>query len=423
MRSGGTNVSEKIAIKPELVIPELVAADSQDAIRQLGETLVSAGYAKDSYVDVVLEREKNYPTGIEFPLCGVAMPHGEPDEVLGAAIAIGRCVSPVPFKRMEDFSQEVDVRLVAMLAVADPSEHLDVLGKLIAAFSDEETCAALLSSDDPVTIAKVVDDAINGGVTMNHMEQVLSEKKAAGRKVFVGYFSLGDPAMGDQVERAGEFIADGVDVLELGIPYENPALDGAVVSASMARALEVTTPAAAMDSIAELRTAYPDACLQIMCYYETIEAMGIEAFCEHAAAIGADGVLAPNVPDEVKPALAEALDRAGLLQPLFVPVDLADADVAALAAAGRGYMFLQAQEGKTGARDGVSPRVEGNVRRLREAGATAALCAGFGISKPQQVKDLMAMGADGVIVGSSIIDAVIAGNSREYISSLRAALD
>lgn len=156
-------MSEKIAIKPELVIPDLVAADSQDAIRQLGEALVSAGYAKGSYVDVVLEREKSYPTGIEFPLCGVAMPHGEPDDVLGAAIAIGRCANPVPFKRMEDFSREVDVRLVAMLAVADPAGHLDVLGKLIAVFSDEETCAALLSSDDPAAIAKIVDDAINGG--------------------------------------------------------------------------------------------------------------------------------------------------------------------------------------------------------------------------------------------------------------------
>lgn len=258
---------------------------------------------------------------------------------------------------------------------------------------------------------------------MNHMEQALGEKRAAGRKIFVGYFPLGDPAMGDQVERVGEFIADGVDVLELGIPYENPVLDGAVVSASMARALEATTATAAMDSIAELRAAYPDACLQIMCYYETIEAMGIEAFCEHAAAVGADGVLAPNVPSEAKPRLAEALDRAGLLQPLFVPVDLADEDVASFAKAGRGYMFLQAQEGKTGPRDGVSPRVEGNVDRLRGAGAMAALCAGFGISKPQQIKDLMAMGADGVIVGSSIIDAVIAGDSREYISSLRAALD
>lgn len=258
---------------------------------------------------------------------------------------------------------------------------------------------------------------------MNHMERVLAEKKAAGHKIFVGYFPLGDPAMGKQVERVGEFIADGVDVLELGIPYKDPSLDGAVVSASMARALEVTTPLAAMDSIADLRDAYPDACLQIMTYYETIDAMGVDAFCEHAAAAGANGILAPNVPEDREDDLAKAIEGHGLLQPLFVPVDVSDKDVEGFAEKGRGYLFLQAQEGKTGPRDGVSPRVADNVRRLREAGASAALCAGFGISKPKQISDLMAMGAEGVIVGSSIIDAVLAGTSREYISSLRAALD
>lgn len=258
---------------------------------------------------------------------------------------------------------------------------------------------------------------------MNRMERILEGKRAAGRKILVGYFPLGDPAMGGQIARVGEFIADGVDVLELGIPYEDPVLDGEVVSASMERALEVTTPAAAMDSIAELRAAYPDACLQIMTYYETIETMGVEAFCKRAEAAGADGVLAPNVPEEKRTNLAAALDRTGLLQPLFVPIDLADDAVANYAKAGRGYLFLQAQEGKTGSRDNVSPRVADNVRRLREAGAKASLCAGFGISRPRQILDLMNMGADGVIVGSSIIDAVLEGHSREYISLLRAALD
>ena len=148
---------------PELVIPELEASDSRGAIKQLGGALVSSGYAKSSYIDVVLEREASYPTGIEFPLCGVAMPHGEPDDVLGAAIAIGRCSSSIPFKRMDDFSQEVDVRLIAMLAVGDPAGHLDVLGKLIAMFSDEGACGELLSCDDPKVISKIVDDAINGG--------------------------------------------------------------------------------------------------------------------------------------------------------------------------------------------------------------------------------------------------------------------
>lgn len=258
---------------------------------------------------------------------------------------------------------------------------------------------------------------------MNHMEQVLAEKKIAGRRILVGYFPLGDPLMGDPVARVGEFIEDGVDVLELGIPYAEPSLDGAVVSDSMARALDAMDARGAMDLIAGLRKAYPEACLQIMTYFETIEAMGVEVFCAHAAELGSDGVLAPNVPDEKRGRLDAALDRNGLLQPLFVPIDASDEDIPRFASDGRGYMFLQAQEGKTGPRDGVSPRVANNVVRLREAGAKAALCAGFGISKSQQIKDLVSMGVDGVIVGSSIIESVLAGTSRGYISSLRMALD
>lgn len=258
---------------------------------------------------------------------------------------------------------------------------------------------------------------------MNHMEQVLSEKKAAGHKIFVGYFPLGDPLMGDAVERVGEFIECGVDVLELGIPYADPSLDGAVVSASMARALEAGSVDEAMNTVARLRRAYPDACLQIMTYYETIADMGAEAFCAHVAELGADGVLAPNVPEMAREELGAALKRNGLLQPLFVPIDFADGDTEKFSSQGRGYMFLQAQEGKTGPRDGVSPRVADNIRRLRGAGASAALCAGFGISKPGQIQELVRMDVDGVIVGSSIIEAVVAGGSHEYITSLRAALD
>ncbi len=155
-------MSNAIAISPKLVIPMLRATSSEDAIRQLGGLLVSDGFAKATYVDAVLERERDYPTGIEFPLCGVAMPHGEPDGVLGAAIAIGRCAGPVSFKRMDDFEQDIEVGLIAMLAVNDPTGHLDVLGKLIGVFSDEPMCGRLLACRDSSEIARIINDAING---------------------------------------------------------------------------------------------------------------------------------------------------------------------------------------------------------------------------------------------------------------------
>ena len=156
-------MGEESTIVPELVMPELGATDPRDAINQLGSLLVNAGFATESYVEGVLERERNYPTGIEFPLCGVAMPHGEPDGVLGAAIAVGRCSEPIRFRRMEDFSQDVEVRIVVMLAVSDPAGHLDVLGKLIGVFSDEETCRQILSAKDSSAIVSVLGSAINGG--------------------------------------------------------------------------------------------------------------------------------------------------------------------------------------------------------------------------------------------------------------------
>lgn len=254
------------------------------------------------------------------------------------------------------------------------------------------------------------------------MEQVLADKVRAGGKIFVGYFPLGDPLMGDQVARVGEFLAAGVDVLELGVPYRNPVLDGEVVSASMQRALERARSEEIMDGIAELRAAYPESCLQIMTYWEVVSEMGLEAFCAKAREVGADGVLAPNVPADARAAFDQMLDAYDLLQPLFVPIDSSDKELQSFALRGRGYLFLQAQEGATGAREGVAERVATNIYKLRQLGATAALCAGFGISKPQQVTTLMEMGADGVIVGSSIIQSVLDGSYRQYLSELRQAL-
>ena len=158
----GGSMGEKILVAPELVMTALGASDPQNAIAQLGSLLVDAGYASKDYVDGVLEREQSYPTGIEFPLCGVAMPHGEPEGVLGAAIAIGRCAEPVSFKRMDEFSQDVDVSIIAMLAVSDPAGHLDVLGKLIGVFSDEESCRSILEAPNSAAIAAILDAAING---------------------------------------------------------------------------------------------------------------------------------------------------------------------------------------------------------------------------------------------------------------------
>lgn len=258
---------------------------------------------------------------------------------------------------------------------------------------------------------------------MNHMQNALLERKKNGMKTLVGYYTLGDPGMGDQVAKVGEYLESGVNVLELGLPYEDPSLDGAVVRDSMKRALEVVSTEAALKSIEGLREAYPDACLQIMTYYEIVEAMGVGRFCRMAAAVGADGAMSPNATVEQAEELGAALAEEGLIMPRFAPFHLNGRMADEIVHAARGYVFVQAQDGKTGAQTSVPPQVGDNISLLRSCCEDIPLYAGFGISCPEQIAALKNMDADGVIVGSSIISAVLEGKTESYISSLREALD
>lgn len=152
----------RIAIAPSLVALDLAAEDSSDVIRQLGSRLVEGGFAGKRYIDAVLAREATYPTGLEFPSCGVALPHGEPVDVKDSALAIARCTPEVPFGCMDDSSRSIPVRIIALLAVSAPEEHLDVIGRLIGVFSDAELCKKLLEAKSPDEAAAILDKAVNG---------------------------------------------------------------------------------------------------------------------------------------------------------------------------------------------------------------------------------------------------------------------
>lgn len=110
--------------------------------------LAEQGYVDSEYADKVCEREANYPTGLQFEHIAIAIPHGEAGCVKESAIAIGKCESKVPFRKMDDPDEEIGVELVVLLAVKNPELHIDVLGNLITMFSDEETCRQIQQADE-----------------------------------------------------------------------------------------------------------------------------------------------------------------------------------------------------------------------------------------------------------------------------------
>lgn len=149
-----------LSITPDLVVLNLTASQGEKAIAQLGSKLVEAGFVKPAYVEGVINRERSFPTAIEFPACNVAIPHGEPDEVISSALAVGICHPPVPFHLMENFDKTVDVRLVVMLAVKHPEAHLEVLSRIINALSDEIVCQSLLNARETPSVVHIMSSII-----------------------------------------------------------------------------------------------------------------------------------------------------------------------------------------------------------------------------------------------------------------------
>ena len=253
---------------------------------------------------------------------------------------------------------------------------------------------------------------------MNHMEKVFTEMKKKGEKVNVLYFPIGDTILGDSVEWAKKYFDNGCTVLEIGLPYENPALDGPTVADSMARALTQVDLEKVFAMIGQIRKECPENILQIMTYYENIAKYGVKEFARKCRDCGADAVLTPNSSPEQREELDRELGKYDMINLRFKPFHMSEEDIMDCAKNARGYIFSQAVDGGTGTRATVSPHVAENVKILHDSGTKALVVPGFGISNPQQAEEVLKMGADGFVIGSAVIKHIIAGDGESFIHSV-----
>lgn len=130
----------------ELIFLDLDVQCSDDIMDVVGGTLVKAGYCKPDYVDALKKREKEFPTGIDTGIIGIAIPHTAVDHVNSGKIAIARLEKSVPFHQMGNDDEVVDVKLVFMLAVDDPKRHLEKLQGIVEVIQDEDILRKLLNA-------------------------------------------------------------------------------------------------------------------------------------------------------------------------------------------------------------------------------------------------------------------------------------
>lgn len=239
------------------------------------------------------------------------------------------------------------------------------------------------------------------------------------------YFTLGYPDVETSLAII-EAIAPYSDLLELGVPFSDPLADGPTVQHSTQVSLENgTTTASCLEMVRELRRRGVQTPVVLMGYVNPILAYGEDRYARDAKAAGANGFIVPDLPPEEAKDFDEEAAKAGLsLIPFLAPTSSPDR-IDRVTAQARGFIYLAIVTGVTGARSHMRTDLSDLVDRVR-AKTAVPLAVGFGISTPTQAAEAGQL-ADGVIVGSALINAVNAAEDKvgaavQFVKSLREGL-
>lgn len=233
----------------------------------------------------------------------------------------------------------------------------------------------------------------------------LARAKAEGRAALIGYLPVGYPSVELSIEAMRALVDNGVDVVEVGVPYSDPVMDGPTIQRATEPAVRagVGVPDAlrAVAAVAEAGAA-----AVTMGYWNQVERYGVDRFVADLAAAGGSGAITPDlIPDEAGEWLA-ATDRQGLDRIFLVAPSSTDQRIAATAAASRGFVYATAVMGVTGARTTVDDAAAALVGRVRALAPDVPVCVGLGVSTGEQAAQVGAF-ADGVIVGSALVRCLL----------------
>jgi tryptophan synthase alpha chain len=265
---------------------------------------------------------------------------------------------------------------------------------------------------------------------MSRLADTFARLREDGRSALVTFVTGGDPSPAATPAILDALVEGGADVIELGMPFTDPMADGPAIQRANLRALAAGTRTADLFAIAKgFRERHPAVPLVLMGYANPMLRRGAQWFAEACADAGVDGVICVDIPAEEDPAIGPALRLAGIdVIRLATPTT----DVARLPTVvdgAGGFLYYVSVAGITGMQQATNTSIADAVARLRE-GTDLPIAVGFGIRAPQQA-EAVAQVADGVVVGSAIIDLVAraaeegrdpAQDVRNFISSLSKAV-
>jgi tryptophan synthase alpha chain len=253
------------------------------------------------------------------------------------------------------------------------------------------------------------------------MSRINEAFQKANGGLLIGYITAGDPNLEVTSKIAEALIRGGVDILELGLPFSDPIADGPTIQAASLRAINSgITPMKVLEIAKQIRRKN-DIPLVIMSYYNPVLQNGLEKFLSKAKVNGVDGFIVPDLPVEEASDYRGAAGKVGLDTIFLASPATSKERLEKIIEASSGFLYLVSRFGVTGAQTSVADSTVQMIKRVKQTTVgRIPLALGFGISKPEHVKTVIAAGAEAAIVGSAFIN-IIEKNGKNMLSELEAS--
>ncbi len=240
---------------------------------------------------------------------------------------------------------------------------------------------------------------------MSALHEVFAAARQDGRAALIGYLPSGFPTLERGIELAQAIVAGGVDIVEIGLPYSDPLMDGPVIQDAVHQSLvngsKVADVLATVSAVAQ--TGAPTL---VMTYWNPVDRIGVDAFAQRLSAAGGCGVITPDLTPEEAGDWIAASDAHGIERVFLVAPSSSAERIAAVAAVTTGFVYAASTMGVTGVRTSVGVHASELVNRVRAA-TDLPVAVGLGVSTGEQAREV-ARFADGVIVGSAFVSRILA---------------
>lgn len=253
------------------------------------------------------------------------------------------------------------------------------------------------------------------------LEDKFNDLRKRGEGALIGFVTAGDPTPDDTIGIVDSLIKGGIDILELGLPFSDPIADGVVIQKASERSLKAGMNPDLFFEMAEGIKDIPKVCLT---YYNLVLQRGLDKFVRDCSKSGIDGLIIPDLPIEEATPLLNACREYNVNLIFLVAKTTTKERMEEILKVSSGFLYVVSLLGVTGAREELSENIKPLLSRVRKFSKDIPLAVGFGISKPEHVKDVLTAGADGAIVGSALVKIIEknSGDKERMLSELERAV-